>query len=455
MNIVVIGAGVVGTDLAEQLSTEGHRVAVVDSDRRKVKELNEKLDVLGVYGNAGMPSILDKAGIRAADMVIAVTDVDEINLVVGMLAARLGVKHRIVRIRNREYTAADALLPLGELGIDHVINPEPSIVQALAGMLEYPGSCDYATLADGQVLMLGFDIAEDSPSAGKTLAELREVGDLDAFLFLYIHRGDEVIVPRGSDCILPGDNVHVLASADTVKFVLPMIHRRPVEVDCVIISGTSRVALKLAETIQDRVERVYLIEPDPERAEEAAADLKKVTVLRGEPTDLDVLEEAALDKCDLFCALADDDQRNMLSALLVKRHGRALAAVQVHQPEFVPVLDSLGVEIVLNPRLVTVGEIMMHVRRGHVHSVTRLAEGRAEILEMEVPEGSPAVKSKLRELDFPKNALLGAIVRDGIMQIPSGETICKPGDTVLVFALPDAIGRIEKLFTRRRWFAGS
>ena len=452
MNIVVVGAGVVGTDLAKQLSEEGHRVAVVDSDRRKIKELNEKLDILGIYGNAGMLSVLEKAGIRQAEMLIAVTDVDEVNLVVGMQANKLGVKHRIVRIRNREYTQNECLLPLCELGVDHIINPEPSIVQALNGMIDIPGTSDYATLADGQVLMLGFDIAADSPAAGMTLVEFAEVGEMDAFLFLYFTRGEQVIVPRGDDRIEPGDNVHMLVSADTVKFLLPFIHRRPVKVDSVIISGASRIGVKLAQTIEEKVERLFLIEPDPERAEEVAGQLSKTIVLKGDATDLDILEEAALDKCDLFCAVADDDQNNMLSALLVKRHGTAKVAVLVHQPDYVPVLDSLGMEIVINPRLVTVGEIMMHVRRGHVHSVTRLAEGKAELLEMEVPPGSPAVKSQLKDLNFPKNAILGAIMREGVMMIPSGDTLCKPGDLVMVFALPDAIERIEKLFTHRKWY---
>jgi len=452
MNILVVGAGVVGESLAEQLSIEGHRVSMIDRDRHKIKKLGEKLDVLTVHGNAGMPSVLNRAGIRDAQMVIAVTDIDEVNLVVGMLASKMGVKHRIVRIRNQEYLENDCVIPLHELGIDHVINPDPAIVNALARMIEIPGSSDFATLAGGQVLMLGFDIAGDSPLVGRTMAELREVGKLDAFLILYITRGDDVLVPKGQDKIEPGDNIHLLVSSRTVEFVAPFIHKTPRKMDHVIIAGASRVGLQLAEQVQGKVEKVFLIEPDGESAYEAGERLTDTTVLKGDETDLDVLEEAALDECDLFCAVSDDDQRNMMSALLAKKHSTTAAAVLVHQPEYVPVMDSLGIEIVLNPRLVTVGEILMHVRRGHIHSVTRLAESRAELLEMEAPEKSPAVKKKLRELDFPSNALLGAIVRDGKMQIPTGNTQVKPGDTVVVFALPDAIPKIEKLFSRRRWF---
>jgi len=452
VNILIVGAGVVGVALAEQLSIEGHKVAVIDRNRSKINELNDKLDVLAVRGNGAMPSVLKRAGIEAAGMVIAVTDVDEVNLVVGMLASRLGVKHRIVRIRNREYLEDACVLNLGELGIDHVINPDPAIVDALARMIEIPGSSDYATLAGGQVLMLGFDIAEDSPVVGKTLAELREVGDTDAFLILYITRGDKVIVPRGADTIEAGDNIHLLVSADTVQFVSPMVHRRSRKVSEVIIAGASRMGLQLAESISDKVEKIFMIEPDAEAAEEAAGRLQKATVLQGDETSLDVLREANLETCDMFCAVTDNDRRNMLSVLLAKKHSDTMTAVLLHNPEYVPVLDSLGVQIVVNPRLVTVGEILMHVRRGHIHSVTRLAESRAELIEMEASADSPAVKHELKDMNFPPNALVGAIVRDGVMRIPTGGSKIEPGDIVVVFALPDAIPRIEKLFSRRKWF---
>jgi len=454
MRILIVGAGVVGESLAEQLSGEGHQVAVVDHNPRRLQDLKDRLDILVVRGEAGMPSVLERAGVRAAEMVIAVTDVDEVNLVAGMLASRMGVPHCIARLRNREFRDGHCLLPLGELGIGQVINPEPRIVDALCHMIEIPGANEYATLADGQVLLLGFDISADSPAAGRSMAELREFGEMDAILILYITRGDRVIVPRGEDRVEAGDCLHVLVSVDTVQFLLPFIHSRSPLIRHVVIAGASRIGVELAAEIRRKVERVFLVEPDEQAAEDAAARLDGVTVLRGEETDLNVLREAAIDTCDLFCAVSDSDQRNMLSALLAKKHGRTRAAVVVHSPDWVPVMDSLGIEIVINPRLVTVGEIMTHVRRGLVHSVTRLAEQRAEIIDMDVPEGSPAVRARVCDLDFPKNALIGAVVRDGAMLIPRGSTRLEPGDRVLVFALPDAIPRVEKVFTRRRWFRG-
>jgi trk system potassium uptake protein TrkA len=227
MNIVIVGAGVVGQSLAEQLSEEGHQVSVVDRNRELLRSVNEKLDVLCVHGNAGMPSVLKRAGIRKSEMVIAVTDVDEVNIVVGIMAARFKVKHIIVRVRNREYLDEASILPMKDLGIHQVINPDLAIVDALVRTIEIPGSYHIATLADCKLLILGFIIPEDSPAAGLTMAELREVGSLEAFLVLDINRGDQSIVPKGPDHLETGDAVHILCSSKTVELVPPIIHQKP------------------------------------------------------------------------------------------------------------------------------------------------------------------------------------------------------------------------------------
>lgn len=452
MNITIIGAGVVGHSLAEQLSAEGHRIAIVDRDRGKLRSIGEKLDVLCVQGNAGAPEVLRRAGIERSEMAIAVTDVDEVNLVVGMLAAKFGVKHKIARIRDQGYFGEGAVLSLGALGIDQVINPDPLIVDTMVRTIQIPGSYHIATLAGGQLCILGFIIPPDSPAAGLSLSELRARGEMDTFLVLDISRGDEVIIPKGSDTIEPGSTIHVLCLAASAHLVPPIIHATPQIVDTVIIAGASRVGVQLAEAIEGTIDRVVLIEPDGALAEEAAAHLTGTLVVHGDPADTDVLDEASLETCDLFCALADDDQQNIMSSLVAKRRSPTIAAVLVHRTEYVSVVRSLGIEMVINPRQVTVGEILMHVRRGLVQSVTCLAQGRAEILEMEVPERSPALKGPLKDLGFPQHSLLGAIIRNGDINIPTGESQMVVGDRIVVFALPDAIPGIEKLFTRRRWF---
>ncbi len=445
MNTIIAGAGVVGTALAQQLSSEGHRVALIDENRAIIQDLRDRLDVLTLVGNASMPSTLKEAGIDDADMVIAVTSVDEVNLVVGMVANRMGVKTTIVRLRNPEYSGRQCVLPPQELGITQIINPEPAITDAIARMIEIPGATDVATVADNQILMLGFDVDEDSPMAGRTPAELREAGELNAFLVLYIRRGEEVIVPRGRDRILPGDNVHLLVAADLVDFVVPVLHRRPPEVKRVVIVGATRIGLALAEVLEDRLERVIVIEPDEQRAEHAAEVLDRCTVLRGEPTTPEILEEAAIGETDLVCAVSDDEQVNMMVSLLARKQGAVKTALIVNSPEYVPMMQSLGVDAVINPRLTTVSQILSHVRRGHIHSVIRL-ESEAELIEMEAEAGSAIVSGPLRTIKFPKKALVGALLRDGVMRIPTGDTEIAVGERVIVYTLPEAIPKIEELF---------
>jgi len=446
MRILIVGAGVVGTSLAEQLSTEGHQVSIIDRDRRLINELLEKFDILALHGDACSDRLLNRAGLKHADMLIAVTNVDEVNLVLGIIAARNNIPRRIIRVRNREYGKHSGLLPLGELGIHDVINPEPVVVDSLVRMIDIPGCNDVFTLANGQAQVLGFTLAEDSPMRGHTLAELRQLGDLNSFLILYINRGDQLIVPSGEATLEAGDVIHLLVSTDTLPFILPMVHRSPPKINQVIIVGASRIGMALAKTLQEKVKRTILIEPDEELAREAAAKLDKATVLQGDATDLEVLNEASIEICDLFCAVTGDDQENMLSSLLAKRHSEARTAVLVSQPEYVPVLDRLGVERVINPRLVTVSEILRHIRRGRIHSVNRVADSHAEILELEAQPGSRVVGGPLNKIKFPKGALIGGILSDDIMEIPNGETEIQPGQRVVVFTLAEEVKAIEKLF---------
>lgn len=446
MNIIVVGGGVVGTSVAEQLSLEGHRVAVIDRDRNVVKELNDSLDVMAVVGDGASVAVLESVGIRDAGLLIAATSYDEINIVIGMLAARCGVAHRVVRTRNPEFRVDHPLLPLAEVGIDHVVNPDPFIVESLVRMVEVPGAYDYATLAAGQVEMFGFRVAPDSPIIGRPLAEIRELGTLNAFLVLYITRGDKTIVPRGDDIIREGDSVHMLVSPETISFIMPIVHPHSTRTDRVVIVGATRIGIMLAEKFEAAKKRVILIESDPALAREAASALERTIVLAGEATDLTVLREAAIDDCDMFCATAEDDKINMMASLLAKKNGARHTAALVRHPDYVAVLDSLGIDIVINPRLAVVGDILQYVRRGQVFSVTRVADAPGEIIEFEVSQQCKAARCSLRQLKFPQGALVGAVVTEDGMQIPTGDTTLQPGDRVLVYTLPHAVSRIEALF---------
>ncbi len=442
----------VGESLADQLSKEGHRVAVIDRDPARIGFLRDNMDVLAVQGEAASPSVLSRAGVAKADMLIAVTNIDEVNLVVAMMASRFGVSRRIVRLRNREYLAPDGLELLEDLGVDQVINPEPLMVDALLHMMQIPGATSFAKLADGQVVMIGFDIPPDSPLAGKSLKDVHGAGGPDAFLILSIVRGEKIWVPSGSDHVEPGDTLFVMVPESQVSAVASLVQRSPADVDRMIVCGASRLGKALAQAASGFVPQVFLLEPDEESAQAAADELESVTVLCGPPTDLSLLDEAGIEKCDLFAAVSTNDQRNILSALLAKKHSQTRAAVLVNRPDYVPMVHSLGVEIVLNPRLVAVSEILMHVRAGHVHAATRLWQGGAEILEIEVGTDSEAVHKKLRDLSLPADTIIGAVLRNGSTEVPNGETKLAPGDQVLVFGLPTSLPKMERVLAGRKLF---
>lgn len=450
MRVIIAGAGVVGYALAKQLSEEGHDVVIIDRNRELLQEVSEKLDVLALSGNAASPKMIRRSGGESADLLIAVTNSDEVNVLVASIGANIGIRDRMVRVRNREYTVDNPDMGLSKLGILHIVNPEPVVVDSVMRLLEIPGAEEVTTIAHGQVQILRFSIDTDSPVSGKTLADIRAVGALNSFLILEITRGEKTFVPRGYDTIEPGDHVYALVATDTVQFLVPMMHRAVPQTERVIISGASRLGVELARRLQSKVKNVILIEKDTELASDAAEKLHNTNVLLGDSTDLELLNEAAIEMCDLFCAVSENDQRNMLAALLAKRHSSARTAVLVHQPEFIPVLDSLGVESVISPRMVTIGEILTHVRKGMIHSVTPMSHSDAELLELEVPKGSSMDTRPLKEIKFPKGALVAAVANDDMVVIPDGETILDAGNRAFIYCQPNAIAGVEKLFAVRK-----
>ena len=448
MRIIIAGAGVVGTSLAEQLYRENHDIVLIESDRTRAASISESLDILCIQGSASSPSILHRAGIRSADILIAVTESDEVNLVVCAIGESMGVPQRIARLRHGEFTDPKHGFDVTKLGAMHTINPDPIVVHSMVRSVELPGVEEVTSIADGKLQILRFTVHEDSPIANRVLNELKTVGALDGFLILEISRGDQTFVPDGSYRIEPNDHLQVLTTNDMVEFLLPIIHKHPTVPTHAIIYGASRIGLALCMRLESKLKQVTLIEPDLERAKDASELLEETTVLHGEATDLSLLEEASLDLCNLYCSVSDNDQSNMLAALLAKKHGNVQAGVLVHQPEFLPILDSLGIESVLSPRLTTVGAILSLVRRGAVHSVTPMGHSQAELLELELPITSKLVNKSLQEIKFPKGALVASIINDDLVVIASGKSVLRAGDRVFVYAQPGALGGIQKLFLR-------
>ncbi len=452
MKILIIGAGAVGFSIAKQLSAEGHDISVVDVNPKLIRKISEKLDVSVITGNATSPSVLESAGVQEAHMILAVTTSDEVNIVSCILASKYGSdkKIKIARIRNSEFTGNKSILKDNGFCVDHMINPEQIIVESIIKILETPGATFAVDFPIGDVILRGFHVPDDAPLVGLKFSELEDIEYTDSFLIVYIQRDDEMITPSHSTTILPDDTIFVLISKIGLPYFLPMVNRRADEVEKVIIYKASRTGMLLAKRLENSPISVTIIEPEKDKAEMAAASLRTAVVLHGDATEIDVLKDAAVEITDIFIALSENEQTNLLTSLLAKKNGAKKTIVLTNEPELVHIINQVDVDVVVNPRLVTASEILQHVRRGQILSIAKLGDSEAEAIELIAEEGSEIVKKPLQKIRFPKKTILGAIIRNNTMLLPKGIEAINPGESVVVFTLPDDIERVQALFSKKK-----
>jgi trk system potassium uptake protein len=450
MKVLIVGAGAVGFNIAKQLSKEGHDISVVEENPELVQMITEKLDVFVVAGNGSSPSVLEAAGARDAHMVLAVTNSDEVNIIVCILANQYGCKIKIARIRNKELTSKNSLFKGNGFCVDHMINPEQILVDSLIKIIETPGATFAIDFPIGDILLRGFRVPKDAPISGKKFSELEGIEYTDSFLIVSIQRNGEMIIPTSETEILPDDDIFVLVAKMGLPYFLPMVNRRADEVKRVIIYRTSQTGIQLAKRLEDSSINVTMIEPEKEKAEKAAAELGDTIVLHGDVTDIDLLKEATIEDTDFFIALSEDAQTNLLTSLLAKKHGAKKTVVLTNEPALVPIINQVNVDVVVNPRLITASAILQHIRRGQILSIAKLGDSEAEAIELIAEEGSEITKKQLNKIRFPKTCTLGAIVRNGTMLLPKGINAINPGESVIVFTLPDAIEKVQSLFSKKR-----
>jgi trk system potassium uptake protein TrkA len=451
MRILIVGAGIVGYNLAQELSQEGHDIAIVDQDAERIRRITDTLDVMAVEGNACLPSVLVKAGIKSSEMLIAVTEKDEINLLACFMASRFNVPKRFARLRNMEFTDNDRVFSPEELFIDQAINPGQIIVETILKILETPGVISVAEFADGGVLLREFDVPENAPISGKTIQDIRNITQMDSFLIVAIVRGGELVIPKDQDILQSGDRFYTLIDKEFLPFLLPMLNRTLDQVEKIIIYGATSTSTQLARILEENMRDVCMIEPSREKAHKAADKLKRTVVHHGSGTDMDLFNEINMKDADFFLALSHDDENNILAALLAKKYGAKRALVITHDPEYLPILNSIGMDITINPRLITVSAILKHLRKGRVMSVFKLIED-AEVMEIEVEKNSFIANKLVGKINFPAGAIIGALLRKGDMLLPHDDVTLEVGDSVIIVALPGTIEKIEKLFDRRRSF---
>jgi trk system potassium uptake protein TrkA len=451
MKIVIAGAGAVGFHLAKELGVEGHHIAIIDVDADKLEYLRDRLDVLTVEGSATSRSSLVAAGTEEADLFIAVSDQDEVNMLACASANTMGVRRTLARVRNPDFVNDNSLVDPIKLGITRFINPDEIAVDSIVALVNAPGSIDVGDFAGGEILLRSFDLEEGSSLANRPLSHLKEEYSGVPFLVASIQRDGLHIVPKGDDELMPGDRVYMLMTKESLPVFRKVVSGSD-RVQRVVIYGAERLGIAVAAKLQSQT-NVVLIDEDRDRCHKAAAALDDALVLNGSPNDADIQGQSRLTSADFFISAGRNEEHNLILALLAKKRGARRNILVTADPDIVSLLDSLDIDAVINPRLTMVGRLLRYAQVGRVQAVLqavqKIGESSAEVVEMVVRQGAKAAGVSLRELKLPNGALIGAVVRDGEAFIPHGRTVIEEGDVVVAFVLPGLRDNIKRMFARR------
>ncbi len=445
MKILIAGAGAVGFNLARELSDDRHDIAVIDPDPELIQGLRDRIDVHSLAGSCTDVDLLETANVANADMFIAVTNSDEVNIVACTLAHALGAKRRLARIRNPRLSERDAVVNKRDYHINRVVNPDALATETALRLIKNPGVTFGADFAEGEVLLRAFRVPEGSEIANVTLAELSLRFPERPFLAAAIERAGQVQIPRGPDQILEQDVLYLLMLKEREEDFRRLINADGRGPGRVVVYRASSTALELLRQLGSSVDRV-LIEDRRESAEAAAAQLAGVRVLRGWVADDDVQREVAFDDVDCFVATGDDDRMNLVASLFAKQRGARRTIVLAREPDIVPLLKGLAFDAVINARLLAVSEILRFVRPGKVLAVQKIGDSGAEAAELIVRKGSKAANKSLRDLHLPRGAIVGSVFRDGSAFLPNGNTVLEVGDDIVAFVTADVRERVERMF---------
>lgn len=447
MRIMIIGAGAVGYHLARRLSEEHQDVVVIESDPQRAQMLEEQLDVLTVVGNGASLPVLERAKIDKTDLLLAVTSKDEVNLVSCLAASRMNVRFKVARVSDPEYYRPGSALSREQLGIDLMINPERECAWETFQLLNSEAATDLAQFADGRLQLVGLRVREGAPVANQSMAELDEAMGDRPFITVAVVRDGKTEIPRGTTRIEEGDQIFILAPAAEMPFLPAMAGYRDFKLRRVMIAGGSDEAFYLAQHLAEHGVDCTILDINRKRCAELAETLPKALILHADATDMELLEMEGIEGIDGFVAYTPRDETNMLASLLAKTQGARKVISLIHRFDYVPLVSQVGIDAAVSPRLSTVNAILRYVRRGNVASVATLKGIDAEAIEFDVRPDARVVGRPIVELDFPRGSIVGAIMRNSQVITPRGRDEIRPGDRVVIFALPEAIGEIERLFS--------
>ena len=450
MKVIICGAGQVGWQIARHLASEKNDVTIVDSDQDLVNRATDTLDVKGVSGFASYPNVLKSAGAEDADMIIAATHSDEVNMVTCQVAHSIfDIPRKIARLRSQSYLDAiyADLYRRDHLPIDVVISPELEVAEAALKRLSSPNAFESETFLNNQAQLLGLHIEDNCPVVNTPLRQLTDLFSTLRVIVVGVRRQGVLFAPNAGDQLFCSDEVYLMChSSDTIR-TLDVFGKSQGEQNRIILIGGGNVGLRIAKSLEDSENRVRakIIEKNIVTAELAASSLERTIVLHGDGLDSGLLEEANVSKTDTILAVTDDDKTNMLAAVRAKSRGCKKAIALINDPTMSPLMEPLGIDAYINPRSTTVSSILRHIRHGKVKNVYSIGDAEAEVIEAQVMSTSPIAGSRIGEIDFPEGVIVGGILKNGEMVKPSSQSKIEDGDIIAVFVLSKDIPEVERL----------
>ena len=452
MRVIICGAGQVGYNIAAYLAKEENDVTVIDSKPQVIAEVNEELDVKGIVGHASNPDVLSAAGANGADMIVAVTQSDEVNMVACQIGHSLfGIPKKIARIREQAYLqpAWANLFSRAHMPIDVIISPEVVIANDIYQRLAVPGTTYVAALADGLMHLIGVICTEDCPVINTPLDQLGNLFPDLSFRVVSILRKGKTIIPDESEQMIVGDEVFFIVDTRHLKRTMIAFGHEEGEARKVIIAGGGNIGLGLTRLLQQkgRGVQVKIIERNENRASYLSEQLSDTIIFNGSSLDRDVLEEASIENVETFIAVTNDDESNILGSLLAKQYGCKRVITLVNNTVYTSLIGPLGIDAIISPRSTIVANIMQHVRRGRIRGLYNLHDGFAEVLEAEVSEASAIVNKPIEEIVLPHEIIVAAILRGEEIIMPASDFVIKAGDHVIILASRAQARSVEKMFS--------
>ncbi len=451
MKVIICGAGQVGWQIARHLSGERNDVTIVDNNPDLVRRASDTLDVQGVTGFASYPGVLERAGARDADMVIAATHSDEVNMVTCQVAHSVfGVPRKIARLRSQAYLGAtySDLYRRDHMPIDVVISPEREVAEAALRRLSAPAAFDTQSFLDGELQLLGISLDEDCPVLNTPLRQLTDLFSTLRAIVTGVRRKGVLFAPEAGDQLFAHDQIYVFSHVEDVNRTIEIFGKTVKRQDRVVIIGGGNVGLAVAKALEARTERVRakIIEKSRPSAEQAADALERTIVLHGDGLSMELLAEAGVDRADAVLAVTDDDKTNLLAAVRARQVGAGFTICLINDPTLIPLMDPLGIDAYINPRQTTVSSILRHIRHGRVRGVYSIGDAEAEVIEAQVLSTSPIAGQSIRDVDFPEGVLVGGLRKSGKIVKPTGATRIEEGDVIVLFTMAADVPEVERLF---------